>query len=119
LFVSARRREMPRVPRQESLQALQRVDSEEADEVEREHCAGVALPGHVLVRTDAAHAIDDPLERPEQAVQTERLVLVDPAHVTPEGPRESRQHHEIERELEVAVEGHQGPPPPITKTPPP
>ncbi len=97
------RAEARRVERQHALQPLQRVDDEQAEEVEHQHRRGVALPAHVLVGPHAGEAIEEALERPEHALGELRLAGEDARHVSAERHRERHQHDEVEGQLNQGV----------------
>ena len=54
------------------LQALQQVEDDEADHAEQQHGEGVSLPVHLLLGPHAAEAIDQPLDRAQDAVEAEQ-----------------------------------------------
>ena len=67
--VGATRRQALRVQGQDALEALERVDDEQAREVEQEHRDGVGLPALLGVGPDAGEPIDQPLEPAEDPVE--------------------------------------------------
>ena len=93
--------------RQPPLNALHDVDHEEAQRVEDEHCEGVGLPGHPLVRTDAGRPIEEPLQRSEHGVEQRTLALIDTRHVDAERVREREEDGEVEQGLQDVVHRHQ------------
>ena len=74
-----------------SLEALEEVDGEEAEEVEQEHGLGVGLPIHLLGRINAAHAVEQAFRGPQDPAQPRGLALVNARHVPAERLDHSQQ----------------------------
>ena len=92
-----------RIERQPCLQALQRIDGEHADGVEQDDGQGVAQPVHLLVRPDAAQAVQRPLGRADEAeLAGHHLGEVDAHRLD----REQQDGHE-EAEQRPGVRGHE------------
>ncbi len=104
------RRDRPqplRVEWQDPLRALQQVHDQQAEKVEHHHRDGVRLPGHSDGRIDTAHAIGEPLDRPEDPRDPRRLAVIDARHERAEGFREREEDDEVEDELQESVRWHQ------------
>ena len=94
------------VERQVALHPLQEVEAEDRDEAERDQRKGVDGPRLLTRRVDAASAVDDPLDRQEDAV-AERLAAAENAgDVGAEDARRDEQDRDQDAELEPAVRGH-------------
>ena len=96
-----------RVQRQRRLHPRQQVDEEQAGEVERQHGERVRLPGHLFAGIDAQHAVNEPLERTEQARRDAGFALVDARHVAAERLHDRDEQAAEERELEDGARGHE------------
>ena len=86
---------------------LDAVEDQHPREIEEEHRHGVGLPAHLLVGSDAAQPIDQPLEPAEHAIQTARPALVDAGHVCAEGLGEGEEDDQVEDELKNSVRRHE------------
>ena len=96
-----------RVQGQDALEPLERVDDQDAHEVEQEHGDRIGLPALLGVGPDAGDPVDQSLEPSEHSVEADRLALVDAGHVGAEWLRQQEEDDDIEHELEDAVPGHE------------
>jgi hypothetical protein len=95
-----------RVERVDPLRAQDRVEHQEADEVEEEHGSRIALPVLLAAGVRPEGAVQQPLERPEDAVEHDRLALVDARHVAPEQRDARGQHRHEHDDLQPGGRGH-------------
>jgi len=89
-----------------ALQPLQRVHDEDPEDVEHHQRHRVVLPRHLVVGRDAEHAVEQPLERTEQALRDPRVARVHARHVRTERDAERDQHDRVEHDLADAGGGH-------------
>ncbi len=92
------------------LDALNRVDDEDAQAVEEQHRERIEGPGHfagVALSRHPGEAIDQPLERAEDLLEKDRLALVHARHVPAERLDEGEEHDEVEGDLRVALPVHE------------
>src|SRR5262249_7535596 len=92
--------------REPPLQSLEAVHHEEAEKVEQQHRDRVLLPSLLVGDPHSAEPIDQLLDRAEDTVQADALVLVHPRHVGAERLRQRDEHDEVEDELKDTVRGH-------------
>ena len=104
--IGADRVEMLRVERQNCLQALQGVKRQEPHEAERQHGKAVAEPALLLMFVDAAHGIDDALDRTQERRKECAFAVEDPGHVIAERLDQERDDHAIKRDLNETIGGH-------------
>ena len=103
-----RHRSQPRrVERQPALQPLQGVQEQHAGPAEQQHGHGIPLPIHLLFGSHAGQAIEEPLHRSQDAIQPDRLVLVDAGHVPAQGLDQDQQQDKVQADLYETVGGHQ------------
>ncbi len=95
-----------RIQGQVILEPQQSVDDDEAQKIDREGRVRVVLPRHLGGRVDAAHPIDQPLERTEDFVQAARLALVHAGHERAQGLDEGHEHDDVQDHLQNCVGSH-------------
>ena len=66
-----------RVERKHALQPLDRIGEKDAEHAEQQHRDGIAAPALLLVRIDAADAVEPALDRPEEREIFRRSALVE------------------------------------------
>ena len=98
--------EMLRVERQNRLQALQGVKSEEARKAEGEHGEAIADPTLLLTLVDAAQRIEDALDRTQERRQERAFAVEDAGHIKAERLDQERDDHAIKRDLNETIGGH-------------
>ena len=101
-----------RVERQPALQALQGVQAEHRDQAEGDDGARVDGPRLLALRVDARRAVDEALERQEDAVAGRRAAAVHPGEVRPEQSRPEQQQPDEGGDLEPCGSGHRASPSP-------
>ncbi len=104
--VGGDRAEALRVERQESLQPLQGINNQQPQAVEEQHGNGIDFPVHLLVRADAAQAIDQFLDRPQDRVEKGAFALVNPGHERAERLGKGDQDDHVKDELKPTKDVH-------------
>ena len=81
-------RQMLRIPWQQALCPFDHVSQQERNEADDQHRHGVLLPAHLLVRLDAAGAVEEPFDRPQQRIEKGLFALDHARDIESQGPHE-------------------------------
>ncbi len=95
-----------RIEGKHCLEALQRVERNEAGNAEEQHGDDVGHPVLLVLLVDPRNRIDGALDRPEQWREDGPLAGEDFGHVGAERLHEQRYQQAVERDLYPAVECH-------------
>ena len=106
--VGRHRRLIGRIERQHALQAQQRVEDEEAADVEEQHGDRVGEPMLLALLVDAADAVERGLDRAQHRRQEGALAVEDARHVAAERLHQRDDDGAVEQDLNPADEGHGG-----------
>ena len=90
------------------LEPLQRVEHQETRTL-NSNMARVRRPVLLDARVDAAQAVDQPLDGPEDRIEKRSLALEDPGHVRAERLREREDDAEKQQDLNDAIRSHGNP----------
>ena len=102
-----RDRRLPgRIERQHALQAHQRIEDEEAADVEEQHGDRVGQPMLLALFVDAAEPVERRLDRPQDRRQEGALAVEDARHVAAERLHQRDDDRAEEQNLNPADDGH-------------
>ena len=104
--IGRHRRLLRRIERQHALQAHQRVEDEEAADVEQQHGDRVGQPVLLARLVDAADSVEHGLDRAQHRRQEGALAVEDARHVAAERLHQRDDDGAIEQDLDPADEGH-------------
>ena len=94
------------VERVDPLRAQDQVQREERDEAEDDHRPSVGLPVLLARGVRAQRAVQEPLQRAQDAGEHDRLARVDARHVAAHERRQRREDGEEDGDLQPALSGH-------------
>ena len=100
------RRLLGRIERQHGLQAHQRVEDEEAADVEQQHGDRIGQPMLLALLVDAAEPVERGFDRPQHRRQERALAVEDARHVPAERLHQRDDDRAVEDDLNPADERH-------------
>ncbi|MNV39419.1 hypothetical protein D3C71_1309980 [compost metagenome] len=95
------------IQRQHALEALQAIDHRDADQVEGQHCHGIALPTHFGLRVDARKAVNAAFQGAAPGGQPGLAVFHGDADVAPKQRRDRKQDCQVQDQQSDEFGGHQ------------
>jgi len=86
---------------------LQGINRDKTEQIEEEQGNGVTRPAHLILVADAGQTVEAALDRPQPDHKQRNLSLINADHIDTQWPGEQQQGAEIERQLPIAVTGHE------------